>query len=276
MNVTDRTLQNKAKNHKKLFEKYWIESNHLYFNGAHFYLAFYQRFNSTKIVILTVESDISNKVYKEAFEWLVILMNRMSATREIGTERKNINMKGFYKTRSFLNEALVKAGLSDYESNVLQECLQSMNTAISLQNRMIELMDEFEHYREAKEKQGSQYTIQNIEHVHDLHAEMDYIQFTQGQTSYKSIDYFASLYDIISQNKTFSRLANAEIKQYIRQFSQGKEKLKTSLDQATYVDDLETLSKEEFIKTVQRDYLKRQKESTKTLIKDLRYPKLSR
>ncbi|SFA91099.1 hypothetical protein SAMN04488072_103216 [Lentibacillus halodurans] len=275
MKAIEETLQNRAKKHKKLFEKYWIEPNHLYFKGSHFYLSFYERFQKTEIGILSTQSEVSNADYKEAFEWLVILMNRMAAIQEVGMERKNINMKGFYKTRAYLEKTLEYATLSSNEKNIIDQCLHSMNDAISLQNRMVALMDEFEQFREKKETEGNEFSVPEVEEVHDFHAEMDYIQFTQGQISYKSVDFFASLNQIINQNETIKSIVNfEEVKQYIEEFSRGKDMLKSSLDEATYVDNLDQLSKEQFMKTVQEDYIKRQKESNKSLIKNLRYPTL--
>ncbi|WP_171046347.1 hypothetical protein [Lentibacillus cibarius] len=42
-----------AKKIKKIFEKYWIGPHHLYLDGAHFYLAFYQRFDTTEMALFS-------------------------------------------------------------------------------------------------------------------------------------------------------------------------------------------------------------------------------
>lgn len=275
MKEVDQDIQNKAKKHKKIFEKYWVDPHHVCLDGSRFYLAFYQRFNATEMAVLSNQPEPSNEQYKEALEWLVILLNRIGAIQEVGMERKEINMKAFYKTRDFLEEAQHKAELAADEKEVVSKCLQSLKDAISLQNQMVELMENYEQYKESKEAENNQYTIQDVEKIHDFHAEMDYIQFTQGQISYKSMDHFKDLYDILVQNDAFGSLASSEIKQYIQEFSRGKEQLKSDLDEATYVENLEGLSKEQFMEAVQKDYMKRQEESNKSLIRNLRYPSLS-
>jgi len=275
MKAVDQTILDTAKKHKKIFEKYWIDPHHLYLDDVNFYFAFYQRFNTTEMALLSSRSDVSTEQYKEAFELLTILINRMGAIQEVGMERKNISMKPFHKTKYFLEKVQSQAALSDSNKEVISKCSQFMSRAISLQNQMVELMKRYEQFKDSKETENNQYTIQDVEQIHDFHAEMDYIQFTQGQTSYKAMDHFSTLSDIITQNDTITGLADSEIKVYVKEFSRGKEKLKSALNEATYVDNLEELSKEQFIKTVQEDYLKRQKESNKSLIKDLRYPSLN-
>ncbi|WP_100009946.1 hypothetical protein [Lentibacillus sediminis] len=272
MKKVDLNIQNKAKKHKRVFEKYWVDPHHVNLEGNNYYMAFYQRFNATKMAVISSQPNANNDQYKEAFKWLVILINRMGAIHEVGMERKNISMMSFQKTRDFLENALSQADLSESEREVISKCLRFLNEAISLQSQMVELMDKYEQYKKAK---NNQFTTQDVEYIHDIHAEMDYIQFTQGNASYKTMDHFRTLSDVIAQNDTVGSLANSEIKQYVQEFSQGKEKLKSGLDEATYVDNLEDLSKEQFMKTVQEDYIKRQRESNKSLIKDLRYPSLT-
>lgn len=275
MMVKEQGIQNKAKKQKKIFEKYWVDPHHLYLDGSCFYLAFYQRFNTTEMALFSSQYDVTNEQYKEALEWLVILLNRMRAIQEVGMERKKISIKPFYKTKTFLEKAQNQTVLSDGEKKVVSTCLQFLRDAIALQNQMIELMDKYEEYKESKEAENNQFTIQEVEKIHDFHAEMDYIQFTQGQSSYKTMDQFRTLSDIITQNETFESIVNSEIKAYVKEFSRGKENLKSDLNEATYVEDLENLSKEQFMKTVQKDYIKRQKESNKSLYKGLRYPNLN-
>ncbi|MDV2581452.1 hypothetical protein [Alkalibacillus haloalkaliphilus] len=105
-----------AKKYKKFFESYWIDQQVLVYNNKRYYLAFYKVLNKdTGGAFFTPAPGASEREYKEAFEWFTLLLMRLGSIKDVGEERRNINMTGLEKVNEFLKRVDKEVSLSQSE-----------------------------------------------------------------------------------------------------------------------------------------------------------------
>ncbi|GEL76471.1 hypothetical protein [Tenuibacillus multivorans] len=260
-----------AKEYKKIFETYYVNPRHLYLNGSDFYLVFFKRFRkNTAGVILSPNSDNSNEDYNLAFELLVFMYNNWSSIKDIGEFRKNINMIAFHKVEDFIQKILSEGTLSHNEKGYFENCLKSIESGISLQQELIELMNQFEEFEKRKNVEGNKFTKEDVDYIQDVLAEIDYIQFHQAVTDYKTIDDFNYIKNHIKQDKNIKGFVNNEIEKFIEEFSRNKDKLKKNIKTITYFENQENLTKEQHMRMVKKRYNDSQRNDLAKLKKDIR------
>lgn len=272
----DESIQQEAKRYKKLFETFKVNPNHVRIEDIDYYISFYQKriTNNTEMVILTSPPKASKKKYEEAFNTLTFLIVISSNIKKYGTERRDIDMQAFYKTRTFLENVLDRAMLTQEERSSYKDCWDSLNTQIELQEKHIELMEEYTAHCKKKEREGLTFFPEDIEYAKEVFLEMDYIQYKQLVINRDSIDLFEKINQDQKSNETVGDLSNFEINQFIKEFAKGERKLTKEINSVTYVEGLEGMTKKEHKESVWNYFQSGQKKRINSMKKDIRYPKL--
>lgn len=263
-------LKHKVEHHKKLFESYWIDQKNLSYKGNVYHMAFYKRFNKdTGGIFFTLrDENVTKEEYLEAFELYTLLLTRYGKTLKYGTERKNINMIGFEKTNTYLNDVQNNTSLTKEDFSIINSLHDSIEQILDYQKQLSNLMNRFNNFIKSKEPKNI-YTPEDVDEILKMNAELDYLQNRQINLLIDSTDEFKLLQQIIQHNPD---LSNAEINKYIAEFTKGKEQMRQELAQATYIDTSKVQSKEEYMDAYIQDYIQRQRNSNKKIIKELRYP----
>ncbi|GAA0588676.1 hypothetical protein GCM10009001_00690 [Virgibacillus siamensis] len=276
MSEVDQSIKQKANKYRKFLEKVKFNPQHFRLEDVAYYLVYYQKriVDKTKAAVLSSDSNAPFENYEKAFESLILLLTMTGNIHRYGTERKNIDMQAFYKTRTFLETVLEKAVLLDSECENYKACWNSLNTQIELQEKHVKLMDEYTTYYDQKEIDGSKFFPEDIEYAKEVFLEMDYIQYKQLLLNQDAIELFEKADQIRKSNDSVKTLSNFEINQYIKEFASGKRKLAKEINSVTYVEGLENMKKSEHKEAVWEYFYKGQKTRINSMKKDIRYPNL--
>ncbi|MDV2581450.1 hypothetical protein [Alkalibacillus haloalkaliphilus] len=262
-----------VKKYKRFLESYRIDQHELVYNNNNYSLAYYYRFSKTSgAVFFTLNQNVSKEDYHNAFQWFVLLIRRLSTIKDLGEERRNINMTGFKKTKEFLNSVINQVHLSTEELNLLQAGIKSIDKSLTLQGDLIKIMQDFDQFYFLK-SQNHQYSLEDVKYLNRVNNEIDYIQYTQVKGFYDSIDTFKSIREVVKNKSETKQLLNSEMETYLDEHCKDKGNIMENLNEITFINNPESMSKEEYIKSVQKDFEERQRRSNKVLISHLRYPK---
>ncbi|WP_054752482.1 hypothetical protein [Piscibacillus salipiscarius] len=99
-------------------------------------------------MILTSPDNAFKEEYHRAFELLVYFLTNASSIKRNGTERKNINMIAYEKTKSFLKDIARDTGTIN--KPVFDKCLNTITSTLNLQTECIELVEEYESFMKKK------------------------------------------------------------------------------------------------------------------------------
>ncbi|WP_174614155.1 hypothetical protein [Virgibacillus ihumii] len=269
-------LEVKARKYKRLFEKIKFNPHHLHVNGDEFYLVYYQKriTNKTTMVLLSTNSNSTIEEYNNALESMLFLLVLSSNIINYGGQRKNINMKAFYTTRDFFSSVLDNASLSENEQQIYHSCLEALNTQIELQEKHINLMNEYMDYYKEKEEKGFGFLPEDIDYTKEVFLEMDYIQYKQLLINQDAINLFEKAEQIRKSNDSIKNSSNFETNQYIKEFARGERKLAKEINSVTYVEGLENMTKNEHKEAVWEYFYTGQKKRINSMKKDIRHPKL--
>ncbi|WP_169792841.1 hypothetical protein [Lentibacillus amyloliquefaciens] len=269
---TNQSLQEEAKKYKKFLETYKIADHHLHLDGKDFYLVNYKKKIAGRggMAIISTASDTQTEQYHIAHKWILSLYNYLSSIRNNGSERKNINMRAYHKMQSFLDRVTQISGLSEPERMNYHTCVEAIHSLLELQDRHVDLMEDYQDFVEKKNAEGKKYTIADIEYLQDLLLKLDYIQFKQLNISFNMTDNFAFMEKNVKENASVTELSDSEIERYAKEFADSKNKLRSEISKVSYVDGLEGLSEREYYHKVKPYYLEIQENDNERLKKDLR------
>ncbi|WP_067724811.1 hypothetical protein [Oceanobacillus damuensis] len=264
-------LNKQAKKHKKLFETYDINEKYVHVDGKDFYMVFYRKFNKhSGFGMLSSHPNPTKEEYNTAFELLVILYNNIASFKNNAFSRAKIPMEHFEKTNLFFEKVTKEVNLSEHERKIYNHCYNGAVKIMNLHKQLKKITKDFEMKTMTKQC----FTVSDLDYVQDVLAEFDYIQYTQAQIDYQLIDYYKFIKEHIKQDKMIQTLATADVKKYIDQLSDNKEKLRTEIESVSHVENMENMTMEEHMDAVKKYYLTIQDEGNKSLRKEIRYPKI--
>lgn len=264
-------LNKQAKKHKKLFETYDINEKYVHVDGKDFYMVFYRKFNKhSGFGMLSSHPNPTKDEYNSAFEMLVILYNNTASFKNNAYSRAKIPMEPFEKTNLFFEKVTKEVNLSERERDIYNHCYNGAVKIMNLHKKLKKITKEFEMNTRNKKC----FTVSDLDYVQDVLAEFDYIQYTQAQIDYQLIDDYKFIKEHIKQNKMVRSVATTDVKKYIDQLAENKEKLLAEIESVSHVENMENMTKEEHMNAVKKYYLTIQAEGNMSLRKEMRYPKL--
>ncbi|GAA0465688.1 hypothetical protein [Alkalibacillus silvisoli] len=270
--TNDKRVQKFVKKYKKFYERSWVGQQTLLYNGKKYYMGFYQAFKKdTGAVFFTLDSGASKVEYREAFEWFIISIRRLATIRDLGEERRNINMIGFKTTKNFLESVVNEVRLSSEEHRLFQEGIKSISESLKLQDDLLKLMKNFDQFYNSKSPDHL-YSTDDVQYLQRVNNEIDYIQYTQVKGFRDSISLFKRIRDIANNNSEVKKLTNHGVATYINEHCKGKESIRKNLDDITFIQGADQMNKDEYIDAVQREFVERQKRLNIDLMKELRFP----
>ena len=269
--VQKEELIRQAKKHKKLFETYDINEKYVHEDGKDFYMVFYRKFNKhSGFGMLSSHQSSTKEEYNAAFEMLVILYNNTASIKNNAFHRAGITMEPLEKTKIFIEKVTKEVSLSENEKEIYNHCHNGIVNIMELQEQLKTITEDFEMNTRAKKC----FTVSDLDMVQDVLAEFDYIQYTQAQLLYQLIDDYNFIKAHIKQDKVVRTIATADVKKYVNQLSDSKEKLRLEIESVSHVENMENMTMEEHMKAVKKYYLTIQNQGNKSLKKEIRYPKL--
>ncbi|WP_067724813.1 hypothetical protein [Oceanobacillus damuensis] len=273
MSLVNPVLDKEAKQHKKMFETYKVNEKYVRIDGTEFFMVFYRKFNKhSGFAIISSRSGISTEAYYIAFEQLVLLYTNTSSIIKNGYDRAQINMQPFNETKIAIRQILQEANLLMEDKIVYERCINFLSTAINLQNRLIELTNQFQKKMEIKEREG--FSREDIDYILTTLAEIDYIQYIQLLDNYKRIDDFRQIKQNSERYPNMKSLLTTEVERHISEFASNKEKLQAEIQSISHFENMESFTKEQHMEAFKNKILVEQEEANISLRKEMRYPKL--
>ena len=272
MNYQDPKLKDIAKKHKKILEKISIQPGGYVVNGNQFFLVVYRKKRIKGYTVISPQYPKNVSHYMEALDWLVKYSLYVTSLSEDGYFRASINMSSFEVVYAFLKQVTEQVNFK--EKPLFIECLNSVEYILNLQDELIDQYNEFNAEQNKLDQSLEEHFTK--EYVNDLLqfvGELEYIQYTQLNTQYLTVDKFKEVYKIAKSNPDIKQYLNYDVRFYLSKFSKGKKGFRKSLQNLSHKNkNMDQLTKEEHIAAVKQTALESAEVVKAKILKILRFP----
>ncbi|MBY7142369.1 hypothetical protein KFZ56_04520 [Virgibacillus sp. NKC19-3] len=228
----------------------------------------------TDCAVISPTSQSGKDEYLEAFDALMEYAQLTTAILTHGGERSSANMDAFTTMRKFLTDVLneSESQLTQKSRNTFDFCLERINVILSLQERIIEIYNDFQQKNQNfHDGYEENFTRQDMEEAANYLGEIGYIQYRQIVANYETIPKFKYIKELNSPE--VKRYITSNVKGYLSIFSKGEKKQLKNIEHVTYQPNMEELTKEEHIEVEKEVFYNNLAKTNALSRKELRHPK---
>ncbi|GAA0465679.1 hypothetical protein [Alkalibacillus silvisoli] len=261
MKVTDSLIINKTEKYKKFYENYRISPNHININGEDYYISSF----NTKVfkkhngsALISTKKSLTREEVNYAYEKLVYLLSFIISALE-GEFKLESNMQGFKATQGFVEEVLSNVNLTESNKKLFEQCSQALKQVQQCQSNHDRVMYSYQDYLDDKSETGQKFYESDIDHVLEVMADLDYIQYYQVKASLDAAKLLKQAKKVKKQQPEIKKYIDREVAFYIKLIVRGEVEAKRNLKELKRVDHMESLTEEEHKRLFKESAINNQK-----------------
>ncbi|WP_449354443.1 hypothetical protein ACUL41_15290 [Virgibacillus natechei] len=270
----DQQVKQEAKKHKKFLETFGINPGSYRINNHdYFFVNYYIWKKMTDSAVVSPTSQAGRSEYMEAFDALMEYAQLTSMILTYGGLNSSGDTHDITTLKKFLSDVLNEPEelLTQEIRNNFNFCLLRMNLILSLQERILEIYNDFQQKNQKyHDGDDENFTKQDIEEAATYLGEIDYIQYSQVLASDECIPKFKYIKEL--NNPDVKKHKTIAVRKYLAEFLKGEKQQNKNAEYVTYQQNMKELSKEEHIKFQKEAFNKYLAETKASLSKELRHP----
>ncbi|MFL8938841.1 hypothetical protein ACKA06_18815 [Rossellomorea oryzaecorticis] len=266
--MNTQVLPQKAKKHKKWFEKVFINPYGYEVNGSKYFLTLYKRNEKTTgYSVITAEQFHSGDALK-AFEKLMLYTVFVNNFFSIGEERARISEDYFLIPAIQIDQYLQTNGINE----ALEKGKKILNEYGKLQKEFKNFANEYTKYYDTTILSSNEINDYDIDKLLLILSNLNRIQYLQGKRFIESYNELKMLEKEMKKTKIFSTIPTDNQK-FLTELLRSKKETEGTLKQLDVEKEIEHLTVNEQTKILVKEFEKAGNKKMPRYKKDLRYPK---